>query len=400
LQILFTVFEDGSSYLSSFLETLGMTEETAQTLATYFINLSNSVMEFLQPIVDNIVNFVSFQDILTAIGIAIAAVVIPAVVSLMATLLPLIATFAAIVAAVALVRQVWENDFMGIRTALEEFWNNTAQPALSQLQTWLQTNLPIAIQFLTDYWNTVLLPALQAFWAWANDVLFPLLTTFVEWLQTNIPLAIQFLTDMWNNTLLPALQAVWEFINNSVVPVWQALADLLNAAVSLAITAVVGLWNEQLWPALEKIWLLIQDKLMPIFDGVATKLNGPVSNAISTFKGWIDDLWTSLGGLEGIFSSVVGWIEEMTAALGNAKLPDWMTPGSPTPWEIGLRGVNSAFRELNTGAIPEFRQNMAAMNNNVSTRQTNLTLNMYSSAPRESVMQDFNLMRAVSGGSQ
>ena len=28
-------------------------------------------------------------------------------------------------------------------------------------------------------------------------------------------------------------------------------------------------------------------------------------------------------------------------------MPDWLTPGSPTPFELGLRGIASALKEVN-----------------------------------------------------
>ena len=46
------------------------------------------------------------------------------------------------------------------------------------------------------------------------------------------------------------------------------------------------------------------------------------------------------------------WIQKMAGALTNIKLPDWMTPGSPTPWELGLRGVSSAMGELSARSMP------------------------------------------------
>ena len=32
--------------------------------------------------------------------------------------------------------------------------------------------------------------------------------------------------------------------------------------------------------------------------------------------------------------------------LRNLKLPDWLTPGSPTPLEMGIHGINDALGDL------------------------------------------------------
>jgi len=60
-------------------------------------------------------------------------------------------------------------------------------------------------------------------------------------------------------------------------------------------------------------------------------------------------------------SSVIGWIEGMTTALQNISLPAWLTPGSPTPFEMGLRGIASAMDELSRSSLP----NMAVELNRV-----------------------------------
>ena len=39
-------------------------------------------------------------------------------------------------------------------------------------------------------------------------------------------------------------------------------------------------------------------------------------------------------------------IVEVGQALKEMKLPDWLTPGSPTPLELGLIGINRAMDEL------------------------------------------------------
>jgi hypothetical protein len=75
--------------------------------------------EFVAPIANWIGQHVELQDVLLAGGIAIASVVIPALISVLASILPVIAAGALLIAAVAAVRAAWESDFLGIRTFVE-----------------------------------------------------------------------------------------------------------------------------------------------------------------------------------------------------------------------------------------------------------------------------------------
>jgi hypothetical protein len=187
------------------------------------------------------------------------------------------------VAAVALARNAWESDWGGIRTALTAFWTTTAAPILGQLMTWLQVNVPAALQFLTN---------------------------------------------AWNNTLLPALRAVWGFLSTSIIPLWQALAGVEMALLQKALEALAGIWQNILLPALQSVWQFITKNITPMFDGLGAAID-PITDKISDLIGWVDSLRNSLSGL---------------------KLPEWMTPGSPTPLELGLVGINDAMKQLSQSA--------------------------------------------------
>jgi phage-related protein len=320
-------------------ESFGATRSEAYDIAQAFyswynriIEVKDAIVEFMAPIVDWIANTVTWKDVLIALGIAIASVVIPAIVSLLATILPLILIFGAIVLAVALLRKAWETDWGGIRTWLTETWNNIIKPKLEQLKEWLDVNLPIAIETLRSYWEDVLRPALEKFWGWIESSVFPKLQILWEWLEENIPKAIQTLTDFWSNTLYPAIEAIWKFLSDDMMPVWEALGELLEVTVGKAIEALTGLWENVLQPALESIWGWVKDKIIPIFDGMSS----------------------SIGGVTGAIETVVGWIDSLKEKIANFELPWWLTPGSPTPFEMGLRGIANAMDMLSTKSLPAF----------------------------------------------
>jgi hypothetical protein len=145
------------------------------------------------------------------------------------------------------------------------------------------------------------------------------------------------LVGFWEGTLLPALTSVWTFLSVDMMPIWEALAELLNTAMSVALTAIAGIWEKVLLPALKRVSSWISDTFGPVLD---------------TFVAWLGDITGGAEGISKAFETVLGWIQNLTEKLKTIELPDWMTPGSPTPWELGLRGVADALGEVNAMQMP------------------------------------------------
>lgn len=177
---------------------------------------------------------------------------------------------------------------------------------------------------------------LTNFWTTTGQ---PIFAQLVAWLQTNVPAAIQTLTNFWTNTLQPAIKAVWEFLSRDMMPIWSALAQLFTATVSVAITALAGIWTNVLQPAMRTAWEFIQTKLLPIFNQMVS----------------------GLGRVEDIIRRVADWIRTLAERISNIQLPDWMTPGSPTPWEIGLRGVAKELKGLNQIELPTLERRLTTL---------------------------------------
>jgi hypothetical protein len=236
--------------------------------------------------------------ILAAIGVAVAAfvytTVIPAIVSTIVAMAPVLLVMAAVAAVAYLVYEAWTNNWGGIQDKLKSVWA-VIQPIFQTIKTWLQTNIPKAIDVLTSFWNDKLLPAIQAVWAWIKTNLFPLFDALAELLEVTVGLALTALAGFWQNVLQPAIQDMFEWFNDKLMPVLKDVAG----------------------------WL--KDKLSPAFDGISTAI-----------------------------SKVIGWIKGLTDKLKNIKLPDWLTPGSPTPFETGLWGIQDALKSISRTSLPAF----------------------------------------------
>ena len=296
-------------------------------------NLAQAIADFAQKAVDYIpIALEKFQEVgnwlqnnqgvivgvLAALGVAVGAfvytVVIPAVASMLVALWPVLAIMAAVAAVAYLVYEAWTNNWGGIRDTLTDVWNNT---------------------------------------------LAPIFQTVVEWLQTNIPVAIQALSNFWTNTLLPALTAVWNFIKINIIPLFQALAGVYLAIVKKEIEILSALWSNVLLPALQSVWKFIQANILPVLQQAADKVSKALGPALQWLKNSIiDPLTGSFGRIGGAIQNVIGWLRTAKSTIDSLSLPSWLQPGSPTPFEMGLRGIGSAMQDLSGTKLPTFRASL------------------------------------------
>ncbi len=170
--------------------------------------------------------------------------------------------------------------------------------------------------------------ALSEFWTTTGK---PIFDQLVAWLQENIPIAIETLTGFWENTLLPAITAVWQFFEQNLLPILVAIGDVVGATIVKAFEVLSGLWTEVLLPAAKEIWEYLKEKLGPIFEKLGEQLE-PVKQ---------------------LFEDVAAWLKEVAENIEKLKLPDFLTGHSPTPLELGLRGINEAMGELARNRLPD-----------------------------------------------
>ncbi len=185
----------------------------------------------------------------------------------------------------------------------------------------------------------------------------------VAWLSTNIPAAIATVVGWWQGTLYPAFQTVAGFISTYVIPLVSALANVFTAVLGKAIEASVGLWQNVLHPALMAVAAMVEARLTPalgwLTDNVLTPLGAVISSVVGPALAWFNTsvvipLSASLGAMGAIFQGIVAYIRAFGDTIRNLDLPDWLTPGSPTPLETGLYGVLGAMDKLSRTSMPAF----------------------------------------------
>lgn len=206
--------------------------------------------------------------------------------------------------------------FTGQVVALKAAWSDFLVDVGSQL-------LPMLTPLLAAFgeWAREVLPLVVT---WVSEKLVPALIAFANFISTTVLPAISTMGGWISETLIPALQAMWSWFSTNILPVLAAVADVVSAVLVKAFEALTGLWQNVLLPALEAM------------------------------HGWLDKLLEPLGGISGAIEKVVDWLGKMADKIRNLKLPDWLTPGSPTPFEKGLRGMAKALEKELTPQLGKF----------------------------------------------
>lgn len=302
--------------LKNLPNTLNSIADAVINFVTWVDTAIATVSEFLAPIVAWISQNVELQDVIGTVVSVITASLIPVLITIAETVAPIILLFAAVIGAVVLLRQAWESDFGGIRSAVEDFW--------AKLQ--------------------------------------PVFATIKEWFERDIPPILNLFRQIWTDELAPAIDHFVEVVVTQLLPlIGVELPDDMSFLEGLlrAVTIVLGL----------------------------------IAGAMSRFA---DTLNTGAYALQRITSMVNG----LKYALSNLQLPDWLIPGSPTPFELGLRGISDAMETLSGYSLPSLSTQLGVIgggNNASGGTVTNYALTVNTNAKAESAISDFGLMRSLAG---
>jgi hypothetical protein len=298
---------------------------------------------------------------LSAIGVAISAFVYTTVIPAIVAIAPLIAIMAVLGAAGYLLYTAWTQNWGGIQEITASVWA-WLQPILQNLWTWLSVNIPVALTWLSVMWTTVLLPAIMAVWGFVQNSLWPMLVALGVFLVEVFGVALMGMSAIWQNILLPAITAVWGFISNSLWPLFVSIAGFLGAVFGVALMGLAGIWQDILAPALSvawdwltKVYNIIKGPVMEYVQRLARVLVGDLATGIQTASDTLSGLQKIFNRIAGAIASAIKKIREFIDALTTAMSMDLgnFEPGSPTPFEMGLTGINQAMSQLVNLRLPQ-----------------------------------------------
>lgn len=190
-----------------------------------------------------------------------------------------------------------------------------------------------------------------------------------EWLGEKVPKAVEWLKakwdelwpDLWNATqqLLRDAQPVWEWLRKEFGDFTTTILPWLQDAwgnLQRGWAEITGVWNRDLKPALDDLAraLGLGGGGASDFGEIMGNLAGSViwanlKSAIDIVKFGLEMFKLVIEGVTGAIDAIsraIDWFKQQWEAIQNIQLPDWLTPGSATPFELGLRGIAEAIQGL------------------------------------------------------
>lgn len=242
---------------------------------------------------------ISLTDIATgiqAVGGALAgAGIAAAILGIVAAVASLVNPITAIIGIAALLGAAWATNWGGIRDIVTNAMT-TMEPYFTKLQA------------LLDNFAASLLPALQA-----------------AWNQLGIA---------WTTQIAPALGQLWTAFNDLLAALgitsekttaFDALMGLLKLTLGLVLIGAQGLTGAII------IWT---NTVMGAIEGATTFIN------------WLVKIKEAADGVADGIGKLVGKIADFAAEIAGLEIPDWFKPGSPTPLEMGIRGISDALNKM------------------------------------------------------
>jgi phage-related minor tail protein len=288
-----------------------------------------------------------------------------------------------------------------ILQGLAAFFVDRIMPVVSQVVAWFQTNWPMisaTIQqvfdvikgiidqvvvvfgsvgtsmqsnagFVQEAWQkiqTLIAGYLAGIWGIIQQVL-GIIQAFMRshgaaiqaalasaWMQ--IQAIILLALDVMNATIIPFFKGVAQFlqdhsteIQNILSGAWDVISNLIQGALDLiqgiltvAMDLLSGNWEkawEDVKTTLGNVWGHIEGILKTGLEAAGNLLNPFIDTALKPFRDAFDGIGRAISG-------VIQWIKDLGTSLSTLSLPDWLTPGSPTPFELGLVGIADAMRQV------------------------------------------------------
>ena len=174
--------------------------------------------------------------------------------------------------------------------------------------------------------------------------LIPVLVPLIEGLAQifgRLLVAIMPLIEMLLTSLMPVFLQIIEAVLPPLIDVLLILLDLFVTYVEATLPNFIAIL-ELILPIIGALAVIVAEGLGLALEGLAGVLETVVKPALQwvidhLFNPLLEILERMKAGLEG----VTGWFKNLGKTIGDLELPPWLIPGSPTPLELGLKGIGN-----------------------------------------------------------
>lgn len=201
------------------------------------------------------------------------------------------------------------------------------------------------------------------------------------------------------DTVMPYIETAVRTVVENVRAVIEEKITAAKAIIDTTLTTLQTSWDT-FWDAaalkvktqVEAVRAAIDEKIKAAEQIITTAFTNIRDNVIQPVIDKFDLLKLGL-------TQIWDWLQTHVFSfhIDLPQIPDWAIPGSPTPMEIGLRGISAALREVNAvassalSASPANSQSISTSN----SYERHYHLNVSTALQSQGVRQDFRIMEAM-----
>jgi len=311
---------------------------------------------YLAQIGEFITNNVELSDVMTALGIAIGAFVLPVIGSLIVSLGTLLAPILLVIGAVALARTAWENNWGGI------------QEKTAVVFAFLSENIPVWMAAIQEVIASVL-AAITAFWDTYGAQIVSIASLAWDTIMSIVQLVMGIIMGIVSGFVETAQQrwatfgdqiiAITTFLWEGILGIIEGALKVINGIINTFIGLFTGDWElmaESLWQIVEGMWQVISSN----FSAAALALIGIVAVLVENFvRRFTDEDWGTLGGniVRGIADGISGgaqWIVDAATSAATSAL-------DAAKAALGIQSPSKAFEAIGKATAEGMANGIAAM---------------------------------------
>lgn len=155
-------------------------------------------------------------------------------------------------------------------------------------------------------------------------------------------------------SFLTGMQVIAEYVKSGIEKAKTYFAELGQKGKSVmqdiqnasgAMGNQIGGKIAQLIVSLLQKWNNFKTQVSNIFRAIGQAFSGIMNSIVSVAS-------SVFNGIANAISNLISYVQQLGQSLMNLDVPDVLTPGSPTPFENGLKGIRKEMEALSRSSIP------------------------------------------------
>lgn len=193
--------------------------------------------------------------------------------------------------------KLWNTILLPAINAVWAFVKTEVVPLLGSVFTTALDTLGFGLTMLGGIFERVLLPAINLVWLFIRDLLLPQLKLVWEIALPVLGAAVTTLGWVFSNVLWPAIKLVWQFFSENLLPILKLLAETGLLVVEAAVKGLTAAWETVLGPALKTFFGYINETALPKLKEFGAYLSETLKPYINDIKGAFDSVWSAVGNV-------------------------------------------------------------------------------------------------------